>query len=504
MIMKDKILFWFGADFTHFCLSYYLQKMYDCDIFAIMDITDRTKKFFLEQDLIKFQKEWFFHDYITIHKKPDLEYLASFEKKYDIDLWKLAINERILYRFYDFHKFTNDEILSILESECKLFESILDEIKPDFFITKEPAFHHLELFYELCRKKGVKILMLSQPNIGYRCIISEEHITLDSFDDLSSIKTSNKSFVELQKYLDSQILSKQIKTYNQKKSNIKNWISALIEYLFLSNNKTIRTNYNYYGRTKFRVISYMLSSILKKKYRRYFIDRKLVKNPNLAEKFVYFPLAVDLERNLLIDAPLFTNQVEIVRSVAKSIPIGYKLYVKENPSQVTREWRKISEYLEIMAIPNLTLIHPSFSGQQLLQNCSLVVTIAGSSGFEAAFYGKPSLVFANVGYKILPSVKRVREIDLLPRILKISLEEKVNPDDLEKYLILIENNSFNFDWFDFSSKIHNKFYYNGLLHDAKISTKTMSEFLKEEEETLTLLSTEHIKKIQKIKNQLVI
>jgi len=240
----------------------------------------------------------------------------------------------------------------------------------------------------------------------------------------------------------------------------------------------------------------MVSLILKKQYRRYFIDRKLIKNPNLGEKFIYFPLAVDLERNLLIDAPLFTNQIEIIRSVAKSIPIGYKLYVKENPSQVTR---KISEYREIMAIPNLTLIHPSFPGQKLLQNCSLVVTIAGSSGFEAAFYGKPSIVYANVGYKILPSVKKIKEIELLPKLLKASLDEKVNPNDLEKYLVLIEQNSFNFDWFDFSSKIHNKFYYNGLLHDAKISPKTMEEFLIEQKETLTLLSTEHIKKIQKLK-----
>ena len=29
--MKPKILFWLSNDHTHFCMSYYMQKSYDCD-----------------------------------------------------------------------------------------------------------------------------------------------------------------------------------------------------------------------------------------------------------------------------------------------------------------------------------------------------------------------------------------------------------------------------------------------------------------------------------------
>ena len=54
----------------------------------------------------------------------------------------------------------------------------------------------------------------------------------------------------------------------------------------------------------------------------------------------------------MIDAPFYTNQIEIIRSVVKSLPVGYSLYVKENPGQVSREWRDINEYKEIMNIPN--------------------------------------------------------------------------------------------------------------------------------------------------------
>ena len=134
------------------------------------------------------------------------------EKKYDLNLWKLAINERIFYRFYNFHKFTSDEILCILESESRLFENILDEVKPDFFVTKESTFHHLELFTQMCQKRGVKNLILSLPNLGYRCIISEIPSKLDYFDSLDNITTKNRTFEELQEYLKSFNIREQIKS----------------------------------------------------------------------------------------------------------------------------------------------------------------------------------------------------------------------------------------------------------------------------------------------------
>ena len=112
-------------------------------------------------------------------------------------------------------------------------------------------------------------------------------------------------------------------------------------------------------------------------------------------------MSTDLERHLLIDSPYYTNQIEVIRHVAKSLPVGYLLYVKENPSNVTRDWRDTSQYKEIMDIPNVELLHPNFSNIQLLTNCDLVISIAGSSSFEAAFYEKPSIVFGNVLYSKL-------------------------------------------------------------------------------------------------------
>ena len=39
----------------------------------------------------------------------------------------IAYSERSFYKFNDYYKFSGDEILSILEQECRLFEKVLDE-----------------------------------------------------------------------------------------------------------------------------------------------------------------------------------------------------------------------------------------------------------------------------------------------------------------------------------------------------------------------------------------
>ena len=172
-----------------------------------------------------------------------------------------------------------------------------------------------------------------------------------------------------------------------------------------------------------------------------------MKNISGKEKFIYFPLGVDQERTLLIDSPFLTNQIEVIRNIVKSMPVGYKLYVKEAPSQRIRKWRKISEYKEMLKIPNVRMIHPSVHPKEIYEKCSLVVTIIGSAALEAAFYEKPSMVFTDINYAILPSVMKIDSIDTLADSINKSLQTKVLPEDLERYISLVEKNSFIADIF---------------------------------------------------------
>ncbi len=505
--MKDKIIFWFGGDFTQFCMAYYFQKKYDCEMYSIVDIPDTTKTFFKNQKLIDFQKTWFLHDQYDKNIQPDIEYLKKFEKKYHIDLWKLAINERMFYNFNDFYKFETNEILSIVEKICKFYEQIFLEVKPDFFITKLTAFHHLELFRQMCIYHGTKVLMLSNPKISNQNIISEDDTKIDYIDNLDNVECEEKSFIELRNSIKSLNLGlpmqKQTLGYWEKHSS-NSLLSSLRPFLhyIVSSNTNIKTHYNYYGRTKLRVIRNAIKLILKKKYRENFMKRNLTSNPDLNSQYVYFALGIILERHILIGAPYFTNQIELIRHIAKSLPVGYRLLVKEHPAQRSREWRKISDYQEIMDIPNVTLIHPTFSEFDLLKNSSLVISTAGTTSFESAFVGKPSIVFADVIYSYLASVKKVNSMNELSEIIKNSLEIKPDSKDLSKYMKVLSKNIINFNFWEFLSDFNERFTYNGGFVDVKIDENELHSFIKDRESSLDYLAICHIKKIEQHKKMI--
>jgi len=498
--MADKIIFWLNANMLFFGLATNLQKTYDCKLYAVIDITNRTKKFFEEQNLVNFQKIWFLHDHIQKTYKIDIDYLRNFEKKYSINLWQLGFNERIFYQHNEFYKFTQDEILSILEKECKLYESILDEIQPDFLITNETALHQQHLFYEICRKRGIKVLMLNQSKFAYKCIISQELHKLDSMPALSKIPSKKRTFDELLNVLTSTDNTKQLQLYSKNFGNSKSSkLKAVSEYIFKSDNSNTETHFSYYGRSKFKVLVDYLIKSRKATTRKSFIDKYLEYEIYDNEQFVLFTLHQEPERTLLIAAPFYTNQLEVIRHIAKSLPPGYKLYVKEHFSQLLREWREISYYKEIIEIPNVRLYHPSANIEPLIQKSSLVISIGGTTSFEAAFYQKPSIIMADLGFAILPSVQKLNSLEELPLMIRHGLETKVNSDDLDKYLSILDEHSFDFDLKGYESNEANSFRYGGNYHDTIITNEQMKSFLDENQNLFDMLTNQHIKKLNYFK-----
>ena len=97
-------------------------------------------------------------------------------------------------------------------------------------------------------------------------------------------------------------------------------LKSALSYL-LSDNSNIDTHYTYFGRTKTRVLIDAIRMSLQTRKRRSFIEKNFLQTIHPNEKFVYFPLGVDEERNQLISTPFYTNQIELIRSISKSLPI---------------------------------------------------------------------------------------------------------------------------------------------------------------------------------------
>jgi len=495
--MTTKIVFYQNLFLLHFAISEFLQKNFDCEQYALIDTTNKPKNFFQTQKLVNFKKQWFFHDCLNLETdSPNIEYLKKFEERYGINLWQLAINERHFYRFNKFYKFSDNEILTIMEQECKLFEKILDETKPDFFIMFQPSLRPEYIFYELCKKKNITPLIINPSIIGYKSYISTKISDIDKEADFSKLISIGRNFDQLREYRKKFNLNRQIIDYvedfGDDKSSV---INAANEYLLKSDNSNINTHYTYFGRTKSKVLSDAISSrLIKRKFRSTFLEKNSLRQIE-HEKFVYFPLQVDPDRNLLLGAPYFTNQIESIRNIVKSLPIDYKLYVKEHPGQ-RREWRDISFYKEILDIPNVKLIHPSVSSEKIYQKCSLVVTSGGSSGFEATFFGKPSIVFSDVIYGRLDSVTKINNFDELALAIKNSLKKQINSDDLDKFLIFLDKNSFDFDLFGYIFIEAKEFFHDSVLIDVEIKERKMKKFLEKNSKLFEIIGKQLIKEIE--------
>ena len=490
--MNSKIIFWMNDALALVGLPKTLQEKHNFDIYAILDVTDKQKKFFQKQELIKFSKIWFFHDYISkATKKPDTKYLKLIEKKHKIDLSLLASNERFFNKWNKYYKFSSDEKLLILEQECKLFEKILDEVQPDFLIIAQTTLHHNHLFYEICKARGIKVLMIRSSFFVGKYIISSDFHSINNMQ--SKDKFHFSSLVEIQNYWKkhSNISTSHSGKFLASKTD---YLKAILKFLFSSNTNT-KTHYTYYGRSKFAVLKGTIFSIIKKRRRESFINKNLIRDIKNKKQIIYFPLQIEPERSILIQAPNYTNQIDVITNIVKSLPPGYELYVKEHPIQVFREWRSVNYYKKIMKLPNVKLIHPSVKSEDLIIKSSLVITISSTFGLAAAFHNKPSIIFADLDYSILPSVHKIKAINELPYAIKTSLKKEVKSSDLNYYINLIEENSFELDFDSIDSDFDHNFHYGGFLADVEIPIEKMRLFLERHSTDFDKIAAECVKKI---------
>ena len=84
------------------------------------------------------------------------------------------MNERYFFGDNVYHKFNRNEILSILEKECKFFENVLDDIKPDYVLIGMPFFHYDMLLYRICKSKKIPVFLLQSTKFTNQYTITDE------------------------------------------------------------------------------------------------------------------------------------------------------------------------------------------------------------------------------------------------------------------------------------------------------------------------------------------
>lgn len=130
---------------------------------------------------------------------------------------------------------------------------------------------------------------------------------------------------------------------------------------------------------------------------------------------VYFPLHVQPEFTTDVRAPFFTNQTALVENISKSVPVGYRVLVKEHPGM--KGERALGYYRDLKKHHNVQLFSPSVDSHDLIQASDAVLTITGSSAWEAILYEKPIIAFGPLCYGFYDLIYQCENVADLPGIL---------------------------------------------------------------------------------------
>lgn len=143
--------------------------------------------------------------------------------------------------------------------------------------------------------------------------------------------------------------------------------------------------------------------------------------------FVFFPLQEEPESSLTIASPEYFNQLQAISVLARDLPAGIKLAVKEALFSIGR--RPDNFYNQVKEFKNVVMIDPREFGTDVIREAGAVATISSSAGFEAAIMGKPVISFGKHNhYSFLPHVRVVEHEGALAGYLQEVVSNGVDLD----------------------------------------------------------------------------
>jgi hypothetical protein len=376
----------------------------------------------------------------------------------DFCLWQAVLaDRRVIYGEFckvkdDFlSRYTHEEIRSLVcHSLCKI-EEFINEVDPEFVFGFAPVTLLEVLIIKYCQVKNIKILLLRSSKVDDRIVFYDNLYFLPS---LITSKLNSEEFIESENIENAIVYLQKIQN-----SKITSYEGAHDPKLFFKNPSLVSLFNGFFSSLRIFIVKYKnLNSRTDKhipnpiinyyynyifKYFRIIKLKKFYRNKTLKvilenQNYGFFALHSEPEIALQINGRVFTNQIELVKNIALSLPINYKLLVKEHPRSYGL--RNINFYKDLIALPNVVLVDFKFSVSELIESSKIVFTISGNTGFEALIRKKPVIVFGLHDLTLFPNtmVRTVHNLyELSKNINSILLDYDFDIKFTLKYLALI-------------------------------------------------------------------
>jgi hypothetical protein len=397
--------------------------------------------------------------YKNAAKLIDYEYLNSIEKKYckDLPIGLLMMSEQCFttpyhYRFY-FRDLTEDEKLYWIQLLFKSIEDIVETSNPSRILDIDNAVIGRTILFQVAKKNNILYTTLESSKYKsvwlptYTLGRETDKYFIDSYNSLMSSGEIQKKYVNAVHEFREQksIILPDFKFNNTVKvlsipllKDLKKIARQVVQLI-----KDWARNYKFSGFVRRRplIASYAYSIV-------YFIvwffrERYLLsetsnffEDPKAGEKYVYFPLHLIPESTTLLKSPFYPNELFVIEAIAKALPLGWKLYVKEHGAMIGE--RPLTFYKQIKRLSNVRLCRlDSFQDpKDWITNSVGVITLSGTSAFEAAMLGKKALMFGNSYFEVLDGIQKINSFSELPE--KIKMMESNMDDNILSCAVYIQ------------------------------------------------------------------
>lgn len=372
--------------------------------------------------------------------KPDIAKLREMEAKFgDPVLWNAIVADRRLYLgkksaiLQDYKpRYSHKKMLAILQTTISEIEALFDRIQPDavvgfICVTTGDYIAHL-----IAKQRNIPLINLRPTRVnnyfyGAETVEEPSQRLIDAFNKIKSAGVPNDIHNEAQAFIDETRKAHAMYEGVLPPPGTRNVITSqwqlsgkmkqISKTVLLHTRKYAEYHIGKYRHDNF-FIGEAYTAILRRiiKPARAKLTNLLLATSSADMKklakmdYAFYPLHKEPEIQLLVYSRPFMNQIEVVRNIARSLPVGMKLVVKEHPASIG--YRPLKYYRKLLEIPNVIIAKPSIASRELVNSSRLVAIVSGSIGFEAIILRKPVLYLGGVIFGMMSDKMIRRTVDL--------------------------------------------------------------------------------------------
>ena len=398
----------------------------------------------MNSKIVEFTKKEVFPDKAKFISRVDwcLENYKPDRKEFSDLSWKELFPTFDRYKPSGFFGYNGS--FNAMSQTYQFFEFIFQQEKPDVVIGEPPAGLFHEIAYNFCRTNNKPYFGLGNSRFDGRLDIYDSEFTFSRYEkDFKEIKdvgisAEEKKFAKnfIEKFISHQALPHYFNlgiagSYPTQFSILKHYIKRIKkEVPFLLGCFFKTKNFKNFDYETEIALRYALVSPWRaeRKKIRALLQKNVFSKTNDSDNFFFYPLQGPPEASTSIWATYYSDQLSTIKNIAFTLPFPYKLYVKEHPGCIGL--RTASFYKKLKDLPNVVLISPRESIEQIVKKSSAVITLTSTVGMEAALSGKIAYVLGNTSYSYHPFCQKIRSFEELKDRIKDDLSNKPDINDL--------------------------------------------------------------------------